>query len=242
MKSQGLREKTAALSALRARLAGLSPGRAPGAGSPAGVLPLGAAGLDACLPGGLPSAAVHEIAGARGAVLGFALALLSRLDGPVLWCAAHPELYGPGLAAFGFDPRRLIVVRTRGRAETLWAMEEGLRSKALSAAVAETPADITAKSQRRLQLAAERGGVTGFVLRGAQARGGAFFATSWRVAPAPAPAETNAARWRLELARCRGGRAGAWLVDWNHETGDLAVAAPPCDRPHRADARQERAL
>lgn len=232
MKSQGLREKTAVLTDLRARLARL--GRARVAGTPAGVLPLGAAEIAAALPsGGLPSACVHEIAGGRGAVLGFALALLNRLSGPVLWCAASPELYGPGLAAFGFDPRRLLLVRPRGKAETLWAMEEGLRCGALSAAVAESPAAISSKAQRRLQLAAERGGVTGFFLRGDARNAPAnFFATSWRVT-----ATTNGAsapRWTLELTRCRGGRTGSWLVEWTHETGDLAVAAPPCDRPHRA--------
>jgi len=234
MQSQRLREKTAVLTELRARLAG----RAQGAGAPTGVLPLGVAGIDAALPGGgLPLAQVHGLAGDS---LGFVLALLRRLTGPVLWCAASPELYGPGLARFGLDPRRLLLVRPRSRAETLWAMEEGLRATGLAAAVAETPANVDARAQRRLQLAAERGRVTGFLLSPAHAGNAGFLATHWCVKAANA---TNAApRWHLELTRCRGGRAGSWLVEWTHETGDLSLASPACDRPHRTDTSQKRAV
>jgi protein ImuA len=60
----------------------------------------------------------------------------------------------------------------------------------------------------------------------------------WRVAAAPAPpaepAEQRWAegparlvgppRWRIELTRCRGGRPGDWLVEWD-ETYRFRLAA-----------------
>jgi protein ImuA len=237
----------AVLKELRARIAAVGRGgmRRPAAK----VLPLGAPEIDGVLPGGgLPLACIHEVVGADGgaAALGFVLALLRRFGAasrplPVLWCLPRSELYGPGLAAFGFDPRRLVLARVRGKAELLWAMEEGLRSPALAAVVAET-GPIGAKAQRRLQLAAETGGVTGFLLREAWGgKEGAFLATSWRLAGAPG-GENGAVRWRAELVRCRGGNTGSWLMEWNHETGDLAVAAAAFDRPDRARPQGERDL
>jgi len=225
---------TATLEQLRVRIAALGCGRRRGLG----VLPLGVPEIDEILPQrGLPLACVHEVASADGAGLGFVLALLRRLRSPlpVLWCLRAPELYGPGLAALGFDPRRLILAKTRGKADLLWAMEEGLRCPKLAAAVAET-GTLGGREQRRLQLAAEAGGVTGFVLRGESgAKTGAFFATSWRLSCAPAG--DAGPRWNLELSRCRGGANGSWLVEWNHETGDLSLAAPLLDREDRAQPR-----
>jgi hypothetical protein len=82
----------------------------------------------------------------------------------VLWCLARPDLYGPGLAAQGLDPARLVLVRTARDIEILWAMEEGLRTSGVAAMVGEigTLPDV---ASRRLQLAAERSGITAFALR-----------------------------------------------------------------------------
>ena len=225
---------TATLEQGRVRIAALGSGRRRGVGA----LPLGVAEIDRILPHrGLPLACVHEVVSNDGAGLGFVLALLRRLASPlpVLWCLRAPELYGPGLAALGFDPRRLILTKTRGKADLLWAMEEGLRCPKLAAVVAEA-GSLGGREQRRLQLAAEAGGVTGFVLRGeAGAKSGAFFATGWRLACVPAG--DAGPRWDLELSRCRGGADGSWLVEWNHETGDLSLAAPLFDRENRAQPR-----
>lgn len=221
----------ATLEQLRVRIAAIGRGRRHRG---LRTLPLGVAAIDSLLPGGgLPLACVHEVASLDGAGLGFVLALLRRLGSPlpVLWCLRRPELYGPGLAALGFDPSLLILTRTRGKADLLWAMEEGLRCPKLAAVVAET-GPLGGREQRRLQLAAEAGGVAGFVLREeCGASTGAFFAASWRLACAPAG--DGGPRWRVELKHGRGAN-GSWLVEWNHETGDLSLAAPVLDRPDRA--------
>src|SRR5215469_12447114 len=85
-------------------------------------------------------------------------------DGTVLWCLPRPDLYGPGLAAHGLDPERVVLVRTSRDAEILWAMEEGLRSPGIVVVVGEV-GTLLAVASRRLQLAAERSGATVFLLR-----------------------------------------------------------------------------
>jgi len=74
--------------------------------------------------------------------------------------------YGKGLEALGLDPARLVFVRTRNGAESLWAMEEALKSRA-AAIVAESwvaPRAYDLSASRRLLLAARRGGGLGLLL------------------------------------------------------------------------------
>ena len=158
--------------------------------------PLGVAAIDAVLPGGgLPRDCLHEIvaADAGGAAAAFAAVLLAGLagdGGSVVWCRRDPglhatKLYGPGLAVFGLDLHRLLVVRARRDVDVLWAMEEGLRSGAVSAVLGEVAA-APPIALRRLQLAAGTGETTGLLLRpfGAPAAAGSA-TTRWRVAFAP---------------------------------------------------------
>ncbi|HYD69857.1 hypothetical protein [Azospirillum sp.] len=233
--------KAALLAGLRDRIR-----RIEGIGGEGGrVLPLGVPELDGALPdGGLPLGCLHELAGhelageAPGAATAFAAALLARLTnrdgaaGPAVWIVRGRDLHAPGLAAYGLLPDRLIAVRAARDADALWAMEEALRCRRLSAVLGEVGAlDLTAS--RRLQLAAEAGGVTGVLLRTGRAgsraaSGGASAAvTRWRIAAAPSvPDEPGVgpARWRAELLRCRGGRPGSWVLEWRD--GALAVPGP----------------
>jgi protein ImuA len=95
-------------------------------------------------------------------------------------------------------------------------MEEGLKAKSLGAVLGEIETlDLTAS--RRLQLAAEAGGVTAFVLRRWRlmeraARDAAqpiAAVTRWRIASLPTQSDLC---WRVELTRCRGGRPGSWIM------------------------------
>ncbi len=141
-------------------------------GKSARTIPLGLSEVDRLLCDearpGLRMGCLHEFAG-EGAEA-FAAILSGRLKGPVLWCAdalAGSELYPPGLAAFGLDYRRLILVRCRKPREILAAMEDGLRCRALAAVVGELSAAVDLTASRRLQLAAENSGVTGFIVQSA---------------------------------------------------------------------------
>ncbi len=159
---------------LRARVTAIERGAAYGDGAGKGekaTLPLGLAEIDQTLPaGGLACGEVHEVSGS--AVGGFAAWLAGRLvrhaGGAVLWCVkpgSTSQLYGPGLAAFGLDVGRLVIVRSRRRADMLWAMEESLRCSSFAAVIGECDDVINLTASRRLQLAAEAGDTTGFILR-----------------------------------------------------------------------------
>jgi protein ImuA len=233
------------LSRLKRRVRALEQGRALEAGG--GAVPLGLAAIDTHLPaGGLALARIHEVTGdgADAAAAGFLLALMARLmratPGPVLWCGRHLDLHGPGLARLGIDTRRLILARARDSADILWAMEEGLRSTGLAGVVAELMRPLDLTQSRRLQLAAEAGGTTGFVLRSLTAERASPSAveTRWRVAARPGSASLEGVgvgntAWQLALERCRGGRTADWMVELDDATGDLALAAAVHDRSAR---------
>ncbi len=198
----------------------------------------------------------------------FAAFVLARLAGgegtgpsghrPVLWITAGRGPYAPALPAFGLDPARVTLVRARRPVDALWAFEEALRCPGLAGVVAED-ADPDFPASRRLQLAAADSGVTALLLRPetkalstsalpASALPASASVTRWRVRPVssvPGPVAhgsrertVGAARWQLELLRCRGGRPHEWQVEWRHETNRLRVVAGACDRSSDAGGRQ----
>lgn len=217
------------LAAMRVKIAALESGDRDRAGR----LPFGAPAIDACLPGGgLPLGRWHEIVGAGlegetgAAPAAFAALTAAPLArrGEAVWILRRDDLHAPGLAGLGFPAERLIQVCARDEAQALAVMEDALSTAGVGAVFAEVEAvDLTAG--RRLQLACERRGATGFVIRRrpyggqgkAQASGSAS-ATRWRVAsaasePAPDALGLGPPRWAVELERCRGGRPGAWLME-----------------------------
>jgi protein ImuA len=173
--------------------------------------------------------------------------------GVVLWCLPRPDLYGPGLAAYGLDPGRVVLARVARDAEILWAMEEGLRAPGIVAVVGEV-GSLPMVASRRLQLSAERSGIMAFLLRrwrdgGQAARERALpnaAVTRWRIAALPSrpsldePGVGNP-RWRVELLRCRGGEPASWempaweMPAWEMEVPDatdhVSLAAALADRP-----------
>jgi len=158
------RDRAGLLADLRARIR-----RMEGAGGDGGrALPFGIDSVDGHLPdGGLPLGCLHAVvADDPGAGTGFAVAMLAGLatpKRPALWILRGRDLYAPGLAAYGLTPDRLVAVRAVRPVDALWAMEEALRCSTLSAVLGELEGlDLTAS--RRLQLAAESSGVTGFLL------------------------------------------------------------------------------
>jgi len=235
------RPAPALLENLRARIRRLERHSGRGTGADSDALPFADAAIDDVLPwGGLPRACLNEICGGAAAT-GFATALLSRFAAggdSVLWCRRGRGLYGPGLAAFGLGPERLIVARGRNDTEVLWAMEEGLRSASLAAVLGET-GSISPTAARRLQLAAESSGVTALLLHPTPPAAANPATTRWRVTSAPNQGVDGqdvdgmiGIRWRVELLRCRGTAPRTWIMDWhNGKTGGFSVAADLHDRP-----------
>ncbi|MCH8917531.1 MAG: hypothetical protein IIC52_05700 [Proteobacteria bacterium] len=221
----------------------------PGTTAP-GPVTFGIAAIDGHLPGGgLAPGAVHEIiAGDDGmAATGLALALAARLFAMAgrrswFWCGQGLPLYGPGLAAFGFDAGAGLMTRGGSDREVLWAMEEGLACGAFAAVFGEVKT-FAPHAGRRLALAARDSGGTAFVLRGRGAEGApSVAATRWRVrsvplapgalpgatdSPADSPPDSQSAdgegyAWRLDLLRGGGAMPRSWRVLWRP-----GRAAPP---------------
>jgi len=241
------------LAAVRAKIAALEAGGRAHRGS----LPFGDAQVDTCLPGGgLPLGCWHELTGegmeveTSAAPAAFAALMAAPLArrGEAVWVMRRDDLWPPGLAGLGFPAERLIQVCARDEAEALSVMEDALATVGVCAVFGEVEAvDLTAG--RRLQLACEKRGATGFVLRRRPYGGsprreatGSAAATRWRIASAPSePAAgefgLGAPRWRVELERCRGGRPGQWLfeadayrLEVEDGTHPLRLVAPLADR------------
>jgi len=225
------------LAALRAQLAPAAGDRAPRP-----VLPLGLPALDAHLPdGGLVLGPPHEIAPAGPAdgvaALGFALALcalhLSRVSGEALIAAApgQPLPYGHGLAGLGLDPTRLLLLEAGSDAEVFRALEAALHARALTALIGLLRDGLPLKPGRRLQLAAEGSDPPLLlILRPAEAGMPNGAATRWRIAAAPGSRDRfgtlDRPRWRARLERCRNGRGGDWLLEWDHAAHRLHLLEP----------------
>jgi protein ImuA len=241
----------AAETARQARLADLRRylAEAEGFGQAAIVLPFGLPAIDDALPWhGLPLASLHEIENAGvadedGPASLFLAGILARLmpARPVLWCLKRTDLHAPGLALAGLAARRLVLLRAPNERDLLWAMEEGLRSRALAAVVGEVDM-LSMSASRRLQLAAESTGVTGFVLhRSASLTASSAAVTRWRIAALPsAPVlgepGIGLPRWRIELLRCRGGMPGEWEMEACDDPSGwtarhVAVSPALADRP-----------
>ena len=220
---------------LKARLSAVEPRPRP-------VLPLGLPAIDGNLPGGgLSLGPPHEIAPAEPedgtAALGFALALcarhLARAPGEALIAAApgQPLPHGHGLAALGLHPGRMLLLEAGGDAAVFRALETALQAGALRALIGLVADGLPLKPGRRLQLAGE-GCAPPLLLilrpAGADRPNGA--ATRWRIASAPASRDRFGCIagpcWRVRLERCRNGRGGAWLLEWDHAAHRLHLPDP----------------
>src|SRR3954447_13528289 len=217
-------------------------------------LALGVAEVDAALGGGLSRAALHELSATvlhLGAAAGFALtlaALASEQAKQTLWIATDfgmletGALYGPGLDAIGVSTERLLVVRVARPIDALFAAEEALKCRALSAVVIELSGEADLTATRRLILAAREGGALGLLLRHKLGDAPSAAFTRWQVAAAPSvPDEFGGlgpTTFHLSLTRNRRGPCGAWTLSWSqHErifsALSVGVAAAPVDRPDR---------
>jgi protein ImuA len=188
------------------------------------------------LPGpGLPCGVLNEVTAgeadrpaAFGFLAGLMAAALRTRAGPAVFVAARRALdfgrpYGQGLRQLGLDVGRLILVETENDKDALWALEEPLRSGARPAMVAGVVGrDLDLTQSRRLNLAAAIHTTPLVVVHGTKAAGTSAAATRWRLAATPAAFDRFGAfdrcRWQATLERCRNGRTGQWLLQWNAET------------------------
>ena len=215
--------------------------------------------LDNFLKGGLARGALHEfyssrvadVAAATG--LGLVLATKAAAQAKIIWVRqdhARLETGAPsaaGLASLGLDHKRFILVEVRDMLQALRAALDGARCAGASSLVLDVWGehrvfDLTAS--RRLFLAAQKSGVTIFVLRASAKPAASSAETRWQVKAAPSNAWTANApgfpRFELTLLRSRSFSASAanasWCVEWNSEIRSFNLAGedairPPLSRP-----------
>lgn len=124
---------------------------------------------------------------------------------PIVWCDPRRELYPPALAAAaGIPLDQLLLLRPRTAEDEIWALAECLACRGVAATIAQPP-PLSRVQVRRLQLAAERGGGVGLLLRPHDATATHHAAaTRWLVEPARG--ERTIQRWRIQLIHGHGGR------------------------------------
>ena len=135
----------------------------------------GFAALDAQLPGGgwprraltellLPHPGIGEIR-----LLGASLVAVQRAGRLVMLFDPPAQLAAGALTQLGFDVEQLLVISTRSRviagSDSLWALEQALKSGHVGAVLAWLPPRLRAERLRRLQLAAHAHDGPAFVLR-----------------------------------------------------------------------------
>ena len=184
--------------------------------------------IEAAFPNAVfPTGAIHEFlsskpeqAAANGGFISGILKNLMQHGGACLWISMHRTLFPPSLKVFGVEPDQLIFIDLKRERDVLWAMEEALKCKGLSAVIGEL-GEINFTQTRRLQLAAEQSRVTGFVLRSdAKKLSATACVARWNITHLPSELEKGMPgvgfpRWNVELLKVRNGNPGSWKVEWS---------------------------
>jgi protein ImuA len=111
-------------------------------------------------------------------------------------------LYGPGFEAFGLRPERLVTVQAARKRDLLWAMEEALHCRAITAVIGEMrDGEIDSVAVRRLSLAAAESGALALLLRATPPTDASTAATRWLVGASPSFVSVIPGRERSERAR-----------------------------------------
>ena len=172
----------------------------------------------ASFPLGLGSSGVHEVCeknfGDMPALTGFALGAAPPRRGAIVWVSQsglltnHGHLLEAGLRSLRRERVDLLHVSTRKLPDTLWAIEEAIRSAAAGLVIGEL-ADMDFTASRRLALASSRHGIPVILLMPYTREGATASTARWRLAPRPsAPNRYDRKapgnpRWQATLERSR---------------------------------------
>src|SRR5882757_191739 len=234
---------------------------APGDAYAPNKVPLGHAGADATLRGGLAMAAVHEVfaEGHQSAVAtGFIAGLAGRISArrPLVWVRQDfsdiesGALSMSGFSELGLDPRCLVTVRAADADSALRTAADALACDALGGVVLEVWGEarqLDLVASRKLTLAAQASGVTALLLRIAAEPAPSTAETRWIVRAAHSPPGASSSAWGApvfdaQLVRNRHGPVGRWIMEWKCDECLFSepaaypqpVVAAPAHRPHQA--------
>jgi protein ImuA len=179
--------------------------------------------VDRSLPhGGLSAGCIHEVKGTSLAnAIAFSAILSSRLagdQGNILYIAPDRSLHPLGLLPYGVKLGQVLHISTRRAQDLAWTVMEALRCPQVSSVIALLNGlDLT--ESRRLQLAAEASGATGFLLGHAASAPIASPITRWRVSSVFCKSDQGFDEpvWALDLLYCRSGRPGRWILEWRDQ-------------------------
>lgn len=222
MKTQA--EKNEIIRKLRGEILAMEGVRTPDLGQPPKT---GLGIIEQAFYGGVfPTGAVHEfisiapqdVAAATGFMAGLASSLASK-QGTCIWIGSYDLVFPPALKAYGVSPERFVFINSSGNKELLWATEEALRCPSVAMVIAEVP-ELSFTQSRRLQLAVEQSGVTGFIHRYRPRSENTVACTSrWKISPLPGHVYNHLPgvsfpRWDVQLLKVRNGTPGRWQVEW----------------------------
>lgn len=194
-----------------------------------GLVPKGFAPFAEAFPHGIfPKAAIHEFISHEphqaAATSAFITALAGKSvkeTGICIW-VGHHNIYPPGLKHFGINPDRIVFINTAKPKDILWTVEEALKCDALSAVVADIK-ELGFTESRRLLLAIERSGVTGFIHRhGPKHENAVACTTRWKITPLPSFSPDGLPGigyhcWEVQLLKVKNGKPKSWCIRWADE-------------------------
>jgi len=171
---------------------------------------------------GLPAGCIHEVKGdSLASALAFSAILSARIaevQGNIVYISPDRSLHPLGLLPYGIRLNQLLLVSVRRSQNLAWAAMEALRCPQVSA-VMTVLSGVDLTDSRRLQLAAESSGATGFLL--GHATSAPIFApiTRWKISSRVGKLgqRFDEPAWALDLLYCRGGRPGSWAVEWRNQ-------------------------
>jgi protein ImuA len=177
---------------------------------------------------GLPAGCIHEVKGeSLASALAFSAILSARIAGArgnIVYISSDHSLHPLGLLPYGIKLNQLLLVSVRRPQDLAWAVMETLRCPQVSA-VMTVLYGVNLTDSRRLQLAAESSGATGFLLGHANSAPISAPNTRWKVSSyVGKPGQTfDEPAWMLDLLYCRGGRPGSWTVEWRNQRLSLLL-------------------
>lgn len=173
---------------------------------------------------------------ADAAALGFVLARLPADGRPVLWVQdrlSRQQAGQPCLAGIG-TARALVLLHLSRPRDVLWALEEGLRCRALGAVIGEIwgdPAALDFTATKRLAMRAEAAGLPCWLIRRAASPNLSAARDRWRIGARPSaphpydPQAPGAPRWALDLFRSRHAQTGLWVAQYDRAADRVDLVA-----------------
>ena len=186
-----------------------------------------------------PVGAVHEYLSFEpantAATTGFIAGILSSMmlgSGACVWISRQNNLFPPGFTTFGLEPHRILFIHLKRDKDICWATEAALQVAGIAGVVSELP-ELDFTASRRLQLAVEKSGVTGFILREKPRNINSTACVSrWQIAPTASYSQgvpgVGVPCWQVDLLKIKGGKPGSWQLKWmNHGFQALTDASIP---------------